>query len=345
MSFRSRANPDQRRRRVILDDLRNEEMRAPAPVRQIKRRRYADDALTDAQPRITDFLPSTWRPIVLLLISMFVVDGGVLALDWFQPQWAEQISELPLRTINAGESDSLAQFWLTIQCALATIVSLLIFAVRRRRLDDLRGTYQSWIWVALFSGLMTLISGTAVEELISFGIARIPNVPALSPPLAWFWVALSALAGPMLLRLLIEMRKLRASQIVIIIAVLLGAASQAMEFVPLDVQLAKLISQGLLLSSGTLLVGALLSYGRYVKLDASGAFSVRKKKKKREVVEEETSESDESDTTSTRVDAGTSSVSRPNSIGAAISAARASDLDGRRSGPLSTANRQQAARR
>jgi hypothetical protein len=192
---------------------------------------------------------------------------------------------------------------------------------------------------------MTLISGTAVEELISFGIARIPNVPALSPPLAWFWVALSALAGPMLLRLLIEMRKLRASQIVIIIAVLLGAASQAMEFVPLDVQLAKLISQGLLLSSGTLLVGALLSYGRYVKLDASGAFSVRKKKKKREVVEEETSESDESDTTSTRVDAGTSSVSRPNSIGAAISAARASDLDGRRSGPLSTANRQQAARR
>jgi hypothetical protein len=275
---------------------------------------------------------------------MFVIDGGILALDWFQPQWTDQIPELPVRTINAMESDSLAQFWLTMQCALATVLSLLIFSVRRRRLDDLRGTYQLWIWVALFGGLMTLIAGTAVEDLIAFGISRIPLVPTLSPLQAWFWVMLSALAGPLLIRLLIEMRKLRAAQILITLAASFGAASQAMGFVPLDARLTQWAGQGLLLSSGTLLAGALLSYGCYVKLDASGAFSARKKKKKREVVDEDAADSDES-ATSTRVDAGSSGLPRPNSIGAAISAARANDLDDRRNGPLSKSNRQKAVSR
>jgi hypothetical protein len=343
MSFRSRANPDQRRRRVLLDENRLDDAAIPTLPRRVKRRRYGDDALTDAQPRITDLVPTSWRRISVIVTLLVLVDVAVMALHWFQADWSAQIADLPLRAIDGLQAGGLTQFWLTLQCGLAAGLCLLVYAIRRRRLDDLRGTYQVWIWASVVAGLLAVVCGSGVRDLVIFGLQRIPGIPQLTISAAYFWGLVALLSLPMLVRLLIEMRRVRSAQVLCIIAAVAGAVSEALQFTAIPSRIAATASLALLLAAVSLLMASLLSYARHVKLDAQGAFASRKKKKRR--IAAEPAESDETEegesAVSTRVDPPTTSVPRPNSLGAAINAARANDLDEqRRGGPLSKANRQ-----
>jgi len=344
MTFHSRANPDQRRRRVLLDETRNDESLAVAPPRAVRRdKRYPDDALAQAQPRVTDFLPARWQTLALLLLGALCIDGAIGALGWYRYEWSIQLPEATLAVLDAAWGDSAASLWLTLKCCTATVVCLLIFAIRRRRLDDLRGTYRVWIWAALFAALFVPLASTAVEEIIIYGITCIPQMPAISPPRAYLWLVLGVLFGPMTLRLLIEMRRVRLAQILLIVAVLLAAGSESVFLMTLTNRLGETLAAALRLVAATSLCGALATYGRYVKLDAQGVFGRRRKKRKDKKVEEESDDEAEAEEPPSRIRTDLPSMSaaaRPNSIGAAITAARTSSPDDdRRGAPLSKSNR------
>jgi hypothetical protein len=351
MSFRSRANPDQRRRRVLLDETRNEEGSPIAPPKARRGRNYPDDALAGAQPRVTDFLPTSWRRLTPLFLTMALGDAAIIALSWFRADWAAALPGLPDQMLDATAPGSLAQLWLTLKCCLATILCLVIFAIRRRRLDDLRGAYQSWAWAALLASPLILFAATDVEELIVFGIQHIPGLPQLTPPRVYLWAVYGLLYGPLLVRLLIEIRRVRLAQGLLLGGTVLVLGGEVIPFVGMPQRLGEIIAAALPMVAVTTLCLALLVYGRYVKLDARGAFgnSGRRKRRKKRVTEEEAEDEPDSDddadeSRTTRIDAGSSSVPRPNSLGAAISAARSNDLDDRRSGPLAKANRAQNRR-
>src|SRR5687767_14310524 len=96
MTFRLRANSDQRRRRVLLEETRTEEG-MPAPSSPARRtRRYPNDTLREAQPRVTDFLCGRWRQVVAIVATLTVLDLGLAVLAWFEPLWSARWPELPL---------------------------------------------------------------------------------------------------------------------------------------------------------------------------------------------------------------------------------------------------------
>jgi hypothetical protein len=353
MTFRSRANPGQRRRRVLLDETLNEDARpavAPAPSGK-RNKRYPDDALTDAQPRITDIVPASWRSVIGICLSLTALDVAIAVLHWFAPEWQEKFPQMPLSVLNATSPTSLAQLALLGQFILVVAGCCAVFAIRRRRLDDLRGTYQVWIWATIAATCGVLLAGTDLPQLLAYAIAQIPGIPASNQPRYYFWLGILGFLLPLKVRLLIEVRRVRAAQVLLIFAILPFAIRETLllKFIEFPERIATTAVATTTLLGATLLVAALLSYARYVKLDALGAFNKKKgkKRKKKEADIEEGGEREPVVKSRHRVDSGSSEVPRPNSIGAAISSARSKEPDedeDRPSGPLSKANRKSLRR-
>jgi hypothetical protein len=342
MSFRSRAHPDQRRRRVILDETLAEEPRCQAavPFPSKRTKRYGDEALRDAQPRITDFLPATRKRLAVALVLLALVDIALIACHSLLPRWEAQRPELPWGLLDALNPAGLAQIAALLQWMAVVCCGALIYAIRRHRLDDLRGTSQVWIWAVAVGALGLLLVATDLADLISFGLSRIPQLPATSHPRIYFWYASAVVFIPTLARLLIEVRHVRSAQVLLVAALLFALAREVLfvGWLELPMQLASSLFVGATLASTTSLLAALLLYGRYVKLDASGAFGNRKRKR---LKKKDDLDSVGAGASETRIDGPQESAPRPNTIGAQITAAqtRSPDDDDRRGGPLSKAQR------
>lgn len=344
MQYRSRANPDQRRRRVLIDEKLADEGRVVKPAPSARRdARYSEDALSTGQPLLTDFLPSRSRSIAMVLLAALIVDVAIVALHFFREKWTPTLGEA-VGVLDMSRWESLATLAITGHWVVAALVSVQILAIRRRRLDDFRGTYQVWIFALITSLWLILDSATAIRSLVALGISRIPSIPSL-PSIALYHSAVVAIVlSSMFIRLTIEIRNSRPSQILLFLSALLAWTSQLLCHVPLKVPT---VESSLLIGSSNLLsallaISSLIAYGSYVKRDAAGEFVVRKKrKKKRKPEEDNPAEKGETEAEKIlRVDPP-SAINKPNSIGATISAVRSSTPAGANPepGPLSKAER------
>lgn len=342
MSFRSRANPDQRRRRVLLEESTAEEPTAALPKTPRRKTRYADDALSDSQPRVTDLLPGTWQKVAIVGTLLLAADLLVIALAWWHAWLSERFPAAPLELLRASDLEGLARLWITAQCMLATIVSALIFAIRRRKLDDLKGTYQIWAWLTLLAACLVPIASTSLASLLTFAIQQIPAVEGIAMDRGYLWILMAATLVPAAARMLVEMRRVRTAQCWLVIAGVALIAGECVGLTVMDRQIAEVLFAALQVAAATLLCISLLWYGCYVKLDAQGAFRIKKKKPKKALPDEDLAgESDPPVSTPARIEPLASGVARPqpHSIGAAINAARAGKPDVQGAAPLSRDNR------
>jgi hypothetical protein len=334
MALRSRGQADQRRRRVLLDESR-ESTSVYTPTKGRKRkRRYAEHALTDAQPRVTDALPQSWRRVVVLLALLAMTDGLVALCAYFRPVWQAATPEVPLAVLKDVEYGSLGRLLLAMQLMGAAGLSLLIFSVRRHRLDDLRGTYQCWLWAATIGVVASLFTVCELRPLLEAGIRAIPGLPSISAN--WLWpLILAAVMLPVVLRLVIEMRRVRVAQVALVLAAMCCFIAEGTARFESLAQYGGMISAAALLLAGWFLLSALLLYGRRVKRDALHLDQPGKRKKVKKEAEELLDEqSDDASLTSRRVDPP-SAMPKPNQLGAAIADARAQNSEQRPASPLS----------
>jgi hypothetical protein len=273
---------------------RSDSSENPGPVLKVF---YADAALADQQPRVTDLLPTRWRTLTLwFLIGVVVIAMHLLLGIVYHDRLADQ--HLPIDSLlNAQDPGSLASWTAAMMLMLASLTASLIYWIRRNKIDDYRGRYRMWIYITGLLVLASLDATAGLRRAIVMGLNQAAP-EAAAPSLVHFCFAMFGIA--IIARLIAEMQASRGAVAWLVASALAYtlASLTHWNWIPLEIAKTTNVAVAVLTLSGHwLLTMSMMVYGRYVFLDAQGMISHSakpkwKKSKARKPAENLTGDSD-----------------------------------------------------
>ena len=277
MQFRRSGQRAERRRRVLMD----ESLHATTPdsaagdpsepsASQGTCRHYSEAALTAHQPPVTCLVPkSVWQLSGVLLLGLLGI-AGVQALYAYVFVRIPPALQTHLTALDVSARGSIANWYSTLLLALSAIVAVMVFSIRRHRLDDYRGYYRVWLPAALALLVASLDCATGLHNALGeLADGRIAGLSAAND--VWGIAGLWLLFGSLGLRMMVEVRSspLTITSMFCTAAMFCIATAVQLGFWP---QGSGHLSS--LLKSTPLLLGHLgvafttLAYCRFVNLDA-----------------------------------------------------------------------------
>ena len=284
---------DQRRRRVVMDEaiqssahesqpLDSESIDQPPP-KQRRVRQYSRGADRRNQCRISDLIPIKFSAQLIVWFVCGMVIGLLNLGEWLAGQYRDTLGESIVNQFSLSGMQNARAWACSVACLVAGLICFQIFGLRQHRSSDYRGTYRAWRWVA---GILFVASFGCIVDLpgVATAIYResVGGSLQASSPLV---VALEfVVVSVVFIRLLIEVRTSRGSLTVFVVSWILSTATIFSQLNWIGVQLASLNSLvigNLLLSSIAMLLLGILTYARFVLLNASGAIYVKERIRKR----------------------------------------------------------------
>jgi len=270
MQHRRNGLRDDRRRRALMDDRtsntsRSREEGEDVSASSISRRTYSKTAIDERRVRIVDLIPI--YPIKVALLYLLIASGaaGLLALHHF----AKHL----VRWADLSRVDSLGSMVQTASLMFTVAVILMVFRIRRHRLDDYRARYRCWLWIAPMLVFACFDSMLNLRGDIALGLESVTRIRLLGQTDGW-WVVLWSLAfGAMALRILIETWESRMSMLFTLVSACAFYLAMSVDLnlivVP-EVVSRELATHACRLTGAAFLSIAIIQYARFVWLDAQG---------------------------------------------------------------------------
>ncbi len=284
-SFRRYGQRDERRRRLLTDDLYDQEdlpgcrvwtEDAPTPR---KSENYGDAEFLQQQLRLLDLVPR--RLIVLAVLfsaAAAVIVGLEFAYAWMVGRAAA--GGTTLTALDVAAKGSLACWFSSLMLLAAAVAALLIYSVRRHRTDDYQGRYRVWIWAAGGCFLLATDQAAGLREAFREMMISLTGTPLLGNGDPWWVVAYAIILGAIGSRLLMDVRFCPLS-----VCALSGAAvahglavAQRFGLMVFDGGANKVMYlTGSEMAGNLLLLAAFGSFARHVVLDAEGLLPRRRR--------------------------------------------------------------------
>jgi len=279
-----RRNASERRRRVLIEENLQESGSSTAAARsndqQTPLHNYSDGAQRTRQPHLTDLLPKRPWTLSVLGLSGLSVIAGVIALygvSFVQP-FSPAISSLA--ALDLGRADSLAGWFSAAALLGGCNLAVIIYLLRRHRVDDYRGRYRVWIWFAALLLLSSIEVIAGLRHIVGQLVHDFSPMGERFTPQVWSVLIVVFFGSITLIRAAIEVRRSRGS------SSMLAMTFVCYAFVALDSALYvfpasefhTLIDGSCLLLGHLALVSTLVIYARFVYLDAHGHLAVRARK-------------------------------------------------------------------
>jgi hypothetical protein len=286
MEFRRSGPLDERRRRVLMD-----EIAAPAdgdadataagslkgPVRA-----YHEAVLSQRQPKVTDLLPVRPLWVVVLLLAGLTGIATIEAIHVHAASLPAIAGAELLAPLNANSRGSLAAWYSSALLAAAAALAIVVFSIRAHRIDDYRGRYRIWLWTAAALTWLSLDAATGIHSAVGLALNLVTGQQVVTTSVTaasmLTWIAVYGLVfGALGLRLVFELWNSRLSLTALLVAAFLycDAALLELEIIraPANLLTGTLESTLTLLAHFSLLA-AVGFYARHVLLDASGRLKV-----------------------------------------------------------------------
>jgi len=300
MQFRRSGQRDDRRRRVLNDARAVAVVGSCGPARPSvardeapgdrKSENYGDAAFMDQQPRLTDLVPRRLGGFILVLAAGLSVVAALECLYFWMPQLADRTTDGRVAAFDLDGEGSLAVWFSSMTLALAGMVAVLVFAVRRHRTDDFPGRYRVWLWAATCWFLMSIDETSSLHEGFKEMMVLLTGTRVFGDGSIWWVAVYFFLLGSVGTRLLVDMRECWLSS-----GVLLGTA--ACYLVAVVAQLGWILpesgARGVMLEEGAEMVGNLMLllamglHARHVILDAQGLLGPRREEDGDDELEED----------------------------------------------------------
>ncbi|HTQ39334.1 MAG TPA: hypothetical protein VMJ32_09910 [Pirellulales bacterium] len=286
------SSRDDRRRRNLAEDLAGESF-APSAAGTSKPagkpERYTASARRENHRHTTDFIPRSWLTVALWYVAALAAVGGLLfGYVRLCDQARDQSNSLGLAPLfDAANGGSLAGWFSSLLFGFSAAGSVLIYSIRRHKLDDYRGRYRLWLWSAVAWLVMSIDATANLHTPFALAMAHFTGWSMLAGGAIW-WIGIwGGIVGILALRLLLEVRESRTATLGFTLAFSLWAAALATDYGWLHLGQSPQMSAALVAIAGRLvgqvtLFFTIALYARHVLLDAEGLLTLRQRKLKRE---------------------------------------------------------------
>lgn len=265
------------RHRVVSD-----ESAADAP-------RYSDAAGVEHHPQITDFVPRKYRTIGMLVTGGVATVALLGVLHYFAPVVAA-IGLPSLRPFDVSAPGSIAAWVGAVVLFIAAVTCLVVYSLRRHRIDDFRGRYRVWRSASVVCLLLSVNCVAGLHDVLAKSMSHFVGWTALRDGAVW-WLAVAGVPMAWVgLRVLIDVRECRLSAVFACAAAALYAvaAGSYFGFVPTgEAENASLLTGAAMVLGHWMALASVVTYARFVVLDVQGLIPVRRasaqQKRKRDV--------------------------------------------------------------
>ncbi len=280
------SNRDDRRRRNLAEDSANESLSsttatAPAAKPAGKGERYTAAGRREHRRHTSDFIPRHGFSLTVWLGTGLAIVAGLLVGFVKLSGASSDVSGLSV-LFDAGRGASLSTWFSSLLFGLAAAGSVLVYSIRRHRLDDYRGSYRLWLWCAAAWLVMSIDATANLHTPFSAAMAQATGWSMLGGAAWWIgiWGGILAILA---LRLLLEVRECRTATLGYTMVFSLWGAALATDYGWLAAgEHATLLAMGGRLLGDVFLLFSVAAYGRHVLMDAEGLLKARPAKPKRE---------------------------------------------------------------
>ena len=301
---------DDRRRRLLTEDRSTADgpgvaltasstsRVGPQPVHQSEH--YGDAEFLGQQPGLFDLAP--WRLIsfALFFVAGLALIAGLEALYAWSPALAAKTAAGRITALELGAKGSLGVWFSSLVLLAASLVAVVIYTVRRHRMDDYHGRYRIWLWAAMCWFLLATDMSASLHDGFRDLMILLSGARLMGDGSIWWLIGYGLLLGAIGSRLLIDMWTCRLSSAAMVLAggcyivallprfglLSLGEGIQGVMF-----------QQGAAMGGHWLLLLAMGLHARHVLLDAEGHLPRRPAKvKKKKPVRKKEPEKDDSAT-------------------------------------------------